>query len=297
MEAVTFPPWKSEASPQLIDTSSQASMEEAEASLEGLPANVSPITAAYSSGSVSPQVGPMELWTNANRAADNMLHLKRSTDLKRQKVIWKLGVLLHQSEVNEAASVAEAKVIYLQEVLDARVGCSRSVLEAKCNYQAAVKEAKMIRGNLLQKSEAAYSKAIGEAAALRSFQSAALHREHMRLMQELEEQALGEESKSHHDFLSTHQATLYHTPQPVRENLATSYHILLGQSPPSPPSVPCPKAPTVGEQPPLAAPPTPMPKWSPRPKRRLPSPKPQGSMSINGTTPKAMQGGPPSPKK
>ena len=56
-----------------------------------------------------------------------MLHLKRSTDLKRQRVIWELGVLLHQSEVNEAASVAKAKVIHSQEVLDAKVGCSRPV--------------------------------------------------------------------------------------------------------------------------------------------------------------------------
>ena len=43
VEAVTFPPHKSEASPLPVDTSSQASMEEAEASLKGLPANVSPI--------------------------------------------------------------------------------------------------------------------------------------------------------------------------------------------------------------------------------------------------------------
>ena len=34
VEAVTFPPHKSEASPLLVDTSSQASMEEVEASLE-----------------------------------------------------------------------------------------------------------------------------------------------------------------------------------------------------------------------------------------------------------------------
>ena len=42
---------------------------------------------------------------------------------------------------------------------------------------------------------------------------------------------------------------------------------LLGQSPPSPPSVLPAKAPPVEEQPPMAAPPTPMPKWSPRLKR------------------------------
>ena len=46
------------------------------------------------------------------------------------------------------------------------------------------------------------------AMALRSSQSAALHREHVRLMHELEEQAIREESKSCHDFLSACQAIL-----------------------------------------------------------------------------------------
>ena len=133
-----------------------------------------------------------------------------------------------QSEVDEATSIEKAQVIHSWEVLDTKVGCARSVLEAKCNYWVAIQEAKTIRGNLLQKSEIAYSKAISEGVALRSSQLVALHREHMRLMQELEEQALREESKSHHDFLSACQAALHHTLQPLRENLATSYHILLG---------------------------------------------------------------------
>ena len=77
-------------------------------------------------------------------------------------------------------------------------------------------------------SEMAYSKAISEAMALRSSHSAALHREHIRLMQELEEQAIREESKSHHNFLSACQATMHDALQPLRENLATSYHVLLG---------------------------------------------------------------------
>ena len=175
-----------------------------------------------------------------------MLNLKRSTDLRRERVIWELGVLLCQSEVNEAASVAKAKVIHSQEVLDTKVGCSRSVLEAKWNYQVAVKEAKTIRGNLLQKSEVAYSKAISNAVALRLSQSVTLNREHMRLIQELEEQSLEKESKSHHDFLAACQATLYHTLQPLRENLTTFYHVLLGQSPLSPPTVLPAKAPPHG---------------------------------------------------
>ena len=47
----------------------------------------------------------------------------------------------------------------------------------------------------------------------------------------------------------------------------------------------------------MATSPPPVPKWSPQPKRWLPSPEPQGSMSIDETTPRAMQEGPSSPKR
>ena len=120
---IMSPPQKSEVSLQPIDTSSQASIEEAEASLEDIPTNISPIATAYSSRSVSPLVDPSELWANANRAIDNMLHLKRSIDIKRQRAIWELGVMLHQNESQEAASVVAAKAI-----------CFQSVLEAKTNF-------------------------------------------------------------------------------------------------------------------------------------------------------------------
>ena len=46
-----------------------------------------------------------------------------------------------------------------------------------------------------------------------------------------------------------------------------------------------------------SCPPTPVPKWSPQPKRWLPLPEPQGSMSIDETAPKAMQEVPFSPKR
>ena len=74
--------------------------------------------------------------------------------------------------------------------------CTKAVLEAKYNYRVAIQEAKTIRGNWLQESEIAYSKALGENATMRSSQSMTLHREHVRLMHELEEQAIREESKS-----------------------------------------------------------------------------------------------------
>ena len=198
------------------------------APLESNPVNVSPIAAMYSSHSASPSVDLTELQTDANLAADHMLSVKRSMDLKRQQVILELGLLLHQNEAEEAASIKKAKVVHSREVLDAKVDCTNVVLEAKCNYRVAIQEAKTVRGNWLQELEIAYSKALGNAAAMRSSQSVTLHGEHVRLMQELEEQAIREESKSHHNFLSTCQAILHHAPQPLRENLTTSSHVLLG---------------------------------------------------------------------
>ena len=137
---------------------------------------------------------PSELQANANRAIDSMLHIKRSIDIKRQRGVWELGVMLCQNESQEAASVAEAKVICSQVTLDAWTACSQSVLEAKTNFLAVVKEAKTLRGRLVQEAEAACSKAICEARAQKISQALMLHKEHGRYMQGLEEQAFGEES-------------------------------------------------------------------------------------------------------
>ena len=58
VEAVMSPSHKSEAPPLPVDTSSQASMEEGEATLKSNHANIYPIAAAYSSHSTSPSVDP-----------------------------------------------------------------------------------------------------------------------------------------------------------------------------------------------------------------------------------------------
>ena len=112
LEAVPSPSHKSEAPPLPVDTSSQASMEEGEASLESNHANISPTTAAYSSHSSSPLLDLTELQVDANLVTDHMLSVKRSTDLKRQRVIWKLGLLVCQNEAEEATSIEKAKVIH-----------------------------------------------------------------------------------------------------------------------------------------------------------------------------------------
>ena len=66
--ATTSLPQKSEVMVPLVDTSSQASIEEMEGSLEDIHANISPIAAVYSSRSASPPVDLSELWANANKA-------------------------------------------------------------------------------------------------------------------------------------------------------------------------------------------------------------------------------------
>ena len=155
----------------------------------------------------------------------------------------------------------------------------------------------MIRCNQLQESKTAYSVAIGENAAMRSTQSARLHRKHVKHMHELEHQALSEEIKSHHDFLPTCQAVLCHALQPLKENLSTSYHVLLGQLPLSLRSIPFARTPQAEEQPSAAVSPRPEPKQSPWPKRWHPSPDPWGSMSMDVTSSKASQEGPSSSKR
>ena len=53
-----------------------------------------------------------ELQTDANLAANHMLSVKRSMDLKRQRVIWELGPQLCQNEAKEAAANEKAKVLH-----------------------------------------------------------------------------------------------------------------------------------------------------------------------------------------
>ena len=198
---------------------------------------------------------------------EDLLNTKGSIDARRWRAVWELGTMLHQNESQVAASIKEAKVISSQVTLDAQTACSRFILEAKTNFLLAVKKAKTIRGCLVQEAEAACSKAICKVKAQNVSQALLFHKEHDRYMQDLEEQAVGEESRSHNDFLSTCQVILYNSPPQLKGALATSYHILLGQTAPSPPLVLPQKTSLMEEQPTTAAFPTPAPKQTPRPKR------------------------------
>ena len=151
-----------------------------EGSLEDIPTNISPIAAAYSSGSISHPVDPSEFQANDNRAIDNMLHLKRTLNVKRQRAAWELGALVCQIEAQESALVTKAEAICSQVNSDAQMICSKSVLKAKTNCLVAVREAKMTRDHSIHQAEAAHSKAIHEVAALKVSQSITFHKEHDR---------------------------------------------------------------------------------------------------------------------
>ena len=120
--------------------------------------------------------------------------------------------------------------------------------------------------------------------------------EHGKYMRDLEEQAIVEESRSYNDFLSGCQVILYSSPPLLKGALAASYHILLGQTPLSPPLVLPQRTSPMEEQPTTAVSPSLAPKQSPKPKRQHPLPDPMESMPIGSTTPKAIWEDPPSPR-
>ena len=218
-------------------------------------------------GASAPTVELVELWTNAKKALDELLRTKGSIDARRQRAVWVLGAMLHQNESQVATTIKYARVICSQTTLDIQTTCSQSLLEAKTSYLAAVKEAKTTRGHLFQEAKATCSKAICEAEALKISQAAMLHKEHGKYMQDLEEQAVLEESRSCNDFFSTCQVVLYSSPPSLQSVPAASYYILLGQPPLSPPLVLPQRTSPMEEQPTAAGSPTPVPKQSPRPIR------------------------------
>ena len=229
-EADTSPPQKMEVPALPLNTSCQVSVAETEASTESNPICNSPTAVAYSSCSDSPTMELPELQANANLAVNHMLLIKRSSDLKRQWAIQDFEALLLQQEAEEATANERAKMVHSREDLNAKVKCTMVVMKAKYNYRVAVQEARAIRCSELKESEAVYLEALSENVAVKSLQCATFHREHAKHMHKLEEWALDAENKSCQDFLSTHQAVLCHALQSVKENLHSSYHILLGQS-------------------------------------------------------------------
>ena len=137
---------------------------------------------------------------------------------------------MHQLEAETTVANAKAKVVHSRRDLRARVKCAKIMTKAKYDYHMTVQEARAERCTELEESEATYSKAINKNMANHSLKSATLYREHMEHMQELETHALKVENKSCQHFLLAHQAVLHQAPPSLKENLHSSYSLLLGPS-------------------------------------------------------------------
>ena len=170
-------------------------------------------------------------------------------------------------------------------------------MNAKHNYRVAVQEARTVRCSELEESEAAYSEAILENMATKSLHCVELHQAHAKHMQELEEQTLDVENKSHQDFHLAYQAILHNAPLSLKEDLHSSYHILLGQSSSPTQFILFTKAPQAESQSSAHASPKPKPKQSQWPKRQNPSPDLQEDMSIDKDSPRGLQEDLPSSKR
>ena len=90
------PPPKMEVPALPLDTSSQVSVAEMETSMENNPVCNSPTPVAYSSHSDRPTMDLPELQADAHLALNDMLSIKKSLDLERQRTIWDFVVSLHQ---------------------------------------------------------------------------------------------------------------------------------------------------------------------------------------------------------
>ena len=80
---------------QLVDTSSQASIEMAETTLEGIPTSISPIVATSRPENVTLLADTVELCTNTNKALEELLTTKASIDTCRWRAILELGMECH----------------------------------------------------------------------------------------------------------------------------------------------------------------------------------------------------------
>ena len=174
-EADASQPLKMEMSVLTLDTCSQASAAEMEASLKSNPIGILLTAVAHSSHSSSPIGDLSKLQSDVHLAINSMLTAKRSSELEIQCTIWDFEASIHQSEVEAAATNEKAKFAHLRRDLKAKVKCAKAVMKAKYNYRTIVQKARAERCTELKESEAIFSEALSKNVADLSLQCATLH--------------------------------------------------------------------------------------------------------------------------
>ena len=247
-----------------------------EASLEEVPTTISPIAKTPGSRSGTPPADASHLQEKANKALEELLATKSSIDTHRQKVVWELGMELCQNDSETTESIKEARAICTHATLDAKALCSATVKEAKATCACTIQEAKALCLAAIRDVET-WGASLADS----------LQWRHTKTTQHMEEQVIQEEGKSQIDFLPACEAALQANPVELRGTLVASYHILMGQAPMSHPFTLSQGASPIEQLSVPAAPPSPAPEHSPRPRWQHPSPDPVDDMPLGRTTSKA----------
>ena len=130
------------------------------------------------SRNITPPADVAELQENANKALEELLATKVSTDAHRRRAIWELGMELCRNESATAESIKEARAICSWVTLDAEALYFATVKAAKVAYVQTIKEAKTTHTCTTLEAKAACSVTIRDAEIWGASQAESLHRQH-----------------------------------------------------------------------------------------------------------------------
>ena len=134
--------------------------------------------------------------------------MKASIDTHRQRAVWELGMELHWNESKATNSLKEANATCSCATQDAEALCFTTVKRAKVTYTQTIQEAKITQACTIWEAKATHSAATRDTETWRASQAELLQRQHGKVMQDLEEQVIQQESNCKSDFLSACQACL-----------------------------------------------------------------------------------------
>ena len=121
--------------PRPVDTSSQVSTpddsEMGDASLEEIPTASSPTAKTPGPSGGAPPTDGGHLWEEANKALGELLVTKSSINACQQKLVWELGIALHQNDSKTVESIKEAKAICAHSTQKAETLCSIAIREVE----------------------------------------------------------------------------------------------------------------------------------------------------------------------
>ena len=133
MVLITPSPTKPGDFPRPVETSSQVSTpddaEMGDISLEEIPASSSPIARTPGPSHGTPPANAGHCWEEANKALGELLATKSSTDAHQQKLVWELGMALHQNDSKTTESTKEDKAICTHSNQEAVTLCSTTIKE------------------------------------------------------------------------------------------------------------------------------------------------------------------------